>query len=141
MIVTCGGRTVYDSEVKSRWTGEIEENRKKFVGLFGKVMTALAPTMYLSARIGTAVLAAQGGDQIRTGFMAVIDVFTAIAEPILWFYALIGCIMMATGKNRDEGWARLKNVGYAYIAIALLPTFFSLMRWIATLVKGSIHIG
>ncbi len=52
-------------------------------------------------------------DKIRRGFHDIIDVFTALAEPILWFYALTACVLIAT-KNKNAGWERLKNVGYAY---------------------------
>jgi hypothetical protein len=92
----------------------------------------------LATSASAAVAVVSQGDKIREGFMQIIDVFTAIAEPILWFYAVTACVLMATGKNKDLGWDRLKRVGYSYIFIALLPTFFAFLRWMAEMLKGAI---
>lgn len=128
--------------VVSRHEGEVEEGRKKFVNWFGN----FGVTLLMSVSMGTVTQwawAEETGkssmssvEEIRKGFMEVIDVFTAVAEPILWFYAVVGCILMATGKNKDNGWGKLKNVGYAYIGIRLLPAFFVFMGWIANLLGG-----
>lgn len=137
--------TVYVGTVKSRWTGKLEEERKKFVVGWAKWVSAgiITTRMLVSTVRDVSAMAMKdptGADQIRSGFMQIIDVFTAITEPILWFYALTACILMATGKSKDLGWNRLKNVGYAYVFISLLPTFFSFLRWVAKLVGHSIDM-
>lgn len=143
MIVNCGGKVVLrkpvvDVKVQSKWTGDLEESRKS---LIEKVVSCIFPTVVMTkltmATASTTFAATTSAEQIRSGFHEILDVFTAIAEPILWFYALTACIMMAT-KNKQAGLDRLKQVGYAYAGIALLPTFFAFLRWIAELIKGSI---
>lgn len=127
-------------EVASRWSGEVEESRKVFVGkLSDWFITAVlanhvmgAPKVYAESTTDANV------DRIRAGFETLLDVFTALAEPILWFYALTACILIAT-KNKETGFNRLKHVAYAYAGIALLPAFFSLLRWIAEMIKGAIQ--
>jgi hypothetical protein len=142
LIVRCGGKVVLERReevvVKSRWSGELEKTRKTIIEKMTNLIipTILGVKMFLAHHNYAFAQAREAADQIRVGFQQVLDVFTAIAEPILWFYALTACILMAT-KNKDEGWKRLKQVGYAYTAIALLPTFFSLLRWIAGLLKES----
>lgn len=143
LVARCGGKVVLEKqlEVKSRWTGEIEENRKKVVAKSSIwVMAAVYGYKFTMSTLDSIAYASapSSADQIRKGFMQIIDVFTAITEPILWFYAITACILMATGKNKELGWGRLKNVGYAYIFITLLPTFFSFLRWVAQLVGGAI---
>jgi len=156
MIINVGGREVFRKPVietkmavKSKHTGELEEVRKtKMVPLITRAIVLAVGGVRIAKRAfadksheGLMVAANHigGGEQIRQGFTEIIDVFTAIAEPILWFYALIGCVMMATGKNKDAGWNRIKQVGYAYIGIALLPAFFAFLRWIASMLKGAVH--
>lgn len=125
--------------VKSRWSGEIEESRKTFVH---KMSDWFVTVILANQLIGTPKAMAEGAeknvDKIREGFDTILDVFTALAEPILWFYALTACILIAT-KNKDTGINRLKHVAYAYTAIALLPTFFALIRWVAELIKGAVQ--
>lgn len=128
-------------EVKSKYTGELEKSRNRIV----KFMTNLIMPGVIATKWAmthkeafAATVASGGADQIRHGFQTLLDTFTALAEPVLWFYALIGCIMIATGKNKDAGWNRIKQVGYAYVAIALLPTLFSLLRWVSVIIKGAI---
>lgn len=125
--------------VKSRWSGEIEESRKKFIHKLSDWFIAIVTANQLMG-IPKALAkgAEQNVDKIREGFDTILDVFTALAEPILWFYALTACILIAT-KNKDTGINRLKHVAYAYTAIALLPTFFALIRWIAELIKGAVQ--
>jgi hypothetical protein len=147
LIVRCGGKVVLERKeevtkqvtVKSRWHGNLEKTRKAVVDkIAGLIIPAtLGTRIFLSYHSPAFAQAREAAEQIRVGFQQVLDVFTAIAEPILWFYALTACILMAT-KNKDEGWKRLKQVGYAYTAIALLPTFFSLLRWIANLLRESL---
>lgn len=142
LTVRCGNRIVYEKPVvESKWTGQVEEARKEFVEKSSRWMAAVMIPLY-STKFTKAAFAAAAvvtsADKIRQGFMQIIDVFTAIAEPILWFYAVTACILMATGKNRDLGLSRLKNVGYAYLAIALLPTFFTFLRWMARMLGGAI---
>lgn len=123
-------------EVESRWSGELEEYRNKFINRSSAILTSIYfgfTTSHHAYAKSTEAVA-----KIRAGFGQLMDVFTAIAEPILWFYALTGCILMATGKNKDVGWNRIKQVFYAYIAIALLPTFFAFARWVAELIGASI---
>jgi hypothetical protein len=155
MVVNVGGREIYRKQVvetkvpvKSIHKGELEEVRKtKIVPLITRAVVLAVGGVRIAKRAfadtshaGMLVAASGGGgEQIRRGFTEIIDVFTAIAEPILWFYALIGCVMMATGKNKDAGWNRIKQVGYAYIGIALLPAFFAFLRWIANMLKGAIQ--
>lgn len=128
-------------EIKSKYTGELEKSRKKIVKFMtDMIMPAIITTKWAMAHKATVFAAGTivGADGIRKGFQTLLDTFTALAEPVLWFYALIGCIMIATGKNKDAGWTRIKQVGYAYVAIALLPTLFSLLRWVAAIIKGAI---
>jgi hypothetical protein len=147
-IATCGGKTIVKRpveriEVKSRWEGEVETNRQKVVAKSSTLAAAMMGTVY-SFRLHESAMAAAakvtGADKIREGFMQIVDVFTAIAEPILWFYALTACILMATGRNKELGWDRLKRVGYAYIFITLMPTLFQFLRWIAEILKGAIQL-
>ncbi|MMZ43628.1 hypothetical protein D1872_51910 [compost metagenome] len=142
LVVKCGNKIVYErQEVQSRWTGELEESRQEFVAKSSRWVSAALGVVYsykLAGSVSAAAAAITSAEKIRQGFMQIIDVFTAIAEPILWFYAVTACILMATGKNKDMGWDRLKRVGYAYIFIAMLPTFFSFLRWIAEMLRGAI---
>jgi hypothetical protein len=141
----CGGVVVLEPvSVKSRWTGELEEGRKRVNRSIAELLTIGVLGAGYSFRFADAVLAAgkavSASDKLREGFMQLIDVFTAISEPILWFYALIGCIMMATGKNKEKGMEKLKQVGYAYVVIALLPTIFDFLRYISTIIKASVQV-
>lgn len=79
-------------------------------------------------------------DKIRSGFTQLIDIATAVAEPILWFYALTACILMATGRNKELGWGRLKQVAYAYVGISLLPTIFSLLRYVGRIMAQALSM-
>jgi hypothetical protein len=143
MVVRAGGNVVYTKPVintkiqaESRWTGDLEETRKTWVNkMVDLIFPGVVMTKLTFATAGTA-MAASGADDIRRGFTEILDVFTAIAEPILWFYALTACILMAT-KNKQAGLDRLKQVGYAYAGIALLPTFFAFLRWVANIIKGA----
>lgn len=127
---------VCGEKVKSRWEGELEENRQNLVQKFSAM---IAPAMFYSLTgFSKGAVAETGADQLRDGFSEILDVLTAVAEPVLWFYALIGCIMIATGKSKDSGWEKLKQVGYAYLGISLLPAFFALLRWLSNLIQGSI---
>lgn len=69
-------------------------------------------------------------DNIRQKFSSIIDVFSAVSEPILWGFAIVGLVLVATG-NKQMGWARVKQVAYAYIGIQCLPAFFAFLRYIA----------
>jgi len=75
-------------------------------------------------------------DQLRQNFSKIIDVFTAIAEPILWGFAVVGLVLVATG-NKQMGWARVKSVAYAYIGINCLPAFFAFLRYIAKMLTSA----
>lgn len=114
---------------------QLENSRKDLVSKFSKWFIPSLLLMYP----GHALANAQTDkvEKIRTEFETILDIFTALAEPVLWFYALTACIMIAT-KNKDAGFNRLKQVAYAYAAIALLPTFFALLRWVSGLIKGAI---
>lgn len=125
-------------ENRSRHTGELEQGRKSLVRWFGEMILPTAIVTRLGMRATHAFAATQNANDLRRGFMDIVDIFTAIAEPILWFYALIGFIMMATGKSKDAGWNRIKNVGYAYIGISMLPTMFQMLRWISNIIRSSI---
>jgi hypothetical protein len=127
-------------EVKSKYTGELEKGRKRIVKfLTDLIMPVTIATRWAMTHQDALAAGVSGADKIRSGFQTLLDTFTALAEPVLWFYALIGCIMIATGKNKDAGWNRIKQVGYAYVAIALLPTLFSLLRWVSVIIKGAIQ--
>lgn len=75
-------------------------------------------------------------EQLRQNFSKIIDVFTAIAEPILWGFAIVGLVLVATG-NKSMGWARVKNVAYAYICINCLPAFFAFLRYISKMLTSA----
>lgn len=75
-------------------------------------------------------------DELRKNFSKIIDVFTAIAEPILWGFAIVGLVLVATG-NRQMGWQRVKSVAYAYICINCLPAFFAFLRYIAKMLTAA----
>lgn len=144
LVSSSAGKDVYKqvtgSEVESKYTGELEEIRK---GAVQKMLHLLLPTSVAVLSYSSTASASSNkasADEIRKGFSEILDLFTAIAEPILWFYALTACILMAT-KSKDAGLNRLKQVAYAYGAIALLPTFFALIRWVADMIKGSIQFG
>ena len=131
--------TVEKLKVESRWSGEVEESRKKFVhNLSDWFVTAVIANHVMSTPKAMAEGTDVNVDRIREGFGTILDVFTALAEPILWFYALTACILIAT-KNKETGLNRLKQVAYAYAAIALLPTFFAVIRWVAELIKGAVQ--
>lgn len=140
-IVRCGGKVVTYPSRREEPVQSLETTRKGVVDTMARVLTTtfVSSALYMKNTTIT-VLADNGANELREGFMEILDVFTAIAEPILWFYALIGCIMMATGKNRDLGWKRIKQVGYAYLSIALLPTFFSFLRWLANILEGAMQL-
>lgn len=129
------------SEVHSCCVGMFEEV-KKLVGSsvdVAKKASLLLPSILLR---GYSVAFASGGaDAIREGFQQLLDVATAIAEPILWFYAVTACVLMATGKNKSVGWDRLKNVGYGYILMVMMPTIFEFFRFIASILQTAIKIG
>lgn len=75
-------------------------------------------------------------DTIRASFSKIIDIFSAIAEPILWGYAIVGLVLVATG-NKQMGWARVKQVAYAYIGVQCLPAFFAFLRYLAKMLTAS----
>jgi len=130
------GRVVYrleESSIVSIHSGELEENRKSLIRAVVATIFSSSVMVNLSKHTHANV----GAEDIRIGFSEILDIFTAIAEPILWFYALTACVLMAT-KNKEAGWQRLKQVAYAYAAIALLPTFFALLRWMSDMIQNSI---
>jgi len=142
MTITVGGKVIQERTIESRWSGELEEGRKKLVKsvvewIFPTVLVTKL-TLASSKAVHAATTATSGAEDIRAGFTTIIDIFTAIAEPILWFYALTACILMAT-KSKNVGLDRLKQVAYAYAGIALLPTFFAFLRWVSEIIKTSIH--
>lgn len=75
-------------------------------------------------------------DNIRQKFSQIIDIFSAVAEPILWGFAIVGLVLVATG-NKTIGWQRVKNVAYAYIGIQCLPGFFAFLRYIAKMLTDA----
>ena len=81
-----------------------------------------------------------GAEQIRTGFKQVMNVAVAIAEPIIWVYAVIACVMIATNTSKDAGWNKLKNVGYAYMLMNLLPALFAFWCWMNKIIESSITL-
>lgn len=129
-------------------TCEVKDSYDKWINWFSKFGLGLL-TAYSWGRVGAkaayaatpeiakAVAASPAGaEQIRKGFQSVIDVITAIAEPILWGYAVVGLVLVATGK-KQAGWDRVKSVGWAYLGIAMLPTFFAFLRWVAAMLKAT----
>lgn len=143
MTVRVGGKTIQEGCVQSKWSGDLEETRRTLVHKISEFLVPTAIMTKLTLAASGSVLAAgnavQSADKIRMGFEQLLDVFTAITEPILWFYALTACIMMAT-KNKEAGWNRLKQVGYGYAGIALLPTFFAFLRYVANLIKDAVQL-
>jgi len=73
---------------------------------------------------------------IREKFSQIIDVFSAISEPILWGFAIVGLVLVATG-NKQMGWSRVKSVAYAYIGIQCLPAFFAFLRYVAKMLTDA----
>lgn len=106
----------------------------------GKGLRAVSVLPIILSKVSAVCEAASGADKMREGFMTLIETATAITEPILWFYALAACILMATGK-KGVGWEKLKNVGYSYILITMLPTLFQFCRWISKLILECIAVG
>lgn len=140
MVLKIGGVVVEPQPVKveSKYTGELEATRKKIVNKIVDLIIPVGLATKLSMSLAPGALAAaSSANKIRSGFHDIIEVFTALAEPILWFYALTACVLIAT-KNKSAGWERLKNVGYAYAGISLLPTFFAFLRWVSQVIKTSI---
>lgn len=110
----------------------LEENMDK-----GVKVVSLIPVIL--SKVSVICDAASGADKMREGFMTLIETAIAITEPILWFYALAACILMATGK-KGVGWEKLKNVGYSYILITMLPTLFQFCRWISKILMECIAL-
>lgn len=110
---------------------------KEFEGKSTKIAVILPVILTKVSRICEA---SNGVEQMRQGFMTLIQTATAITEPILWFYALTACILMATGK-KGVGWDKLKQVGYSYILITMLPTLFEFCRWISAILMTCIKMG
>lgn len=135
MVVRVGSKTTYTIE-RNPILKVSEAKSEQYGSTIGNIGTGILTT-YMWSKLGGNVLAAAGVEQIRSGFQQVIDVFTAIAEPILWGYAVVGLVMVATGK-KQAGWDRVKSVGWSYLCIAMLPTFFAFLRWVAIILKQSI---
>jgi len=113
-----------------------ESKDNKYLNWFGKIGIALLSTYSYShimtkiALGATEVAEEVTSDTIRASFSKIIDIFSAIAEPILWGYAIVGLVLVATG-NKQMGWARVKQVAYAYIGVQCLPAFFAFLRYLA----------
>src|SRR6185312_14977571 len=105
-ITHCEGKVLYsrESPKSTRYTGELEESRKMLVEKMTNILLPSTAMLGFMLSTSNVVLAdtSTSADDIRRGFMDILDVFTAIAEPILWFYALTACILIAT-KNKDTG--------------------------------------
>lgn len=112
---------------------------KKLISIIIPFVLAIKASITADNTVALAADTAKNADQIRSGFQQLLEVFTALAEPILWFYALTACILIVT-KDKNTGWERLKHVAYAYAGIALLPTFFALLRWVSDMIKDAITI-
>lgn len=126
------------SPVKVEQETEIESLRKKVVNCMVNIIFPTGIMAYSALKYPEHAYANENpAESIRQGFTDILDIFTAIVEPILWFYALTACVLMAT-KNKDAGWQRLKQVGYAYAGIALLPTFFAFLRWVSDMLTSAI---
>lgn len=109
-------------------------NKKVTSHKIAKIM-ALIPGIIIAA--SSTVSASAGSDQIRKGFMQIFDIASAIAEPILWFYAVTACVLIATGRNKEMGWTKLKQVGYGYICLTMIPAIFSFLRWMSMSLSAS----
>lgn len=115
---------------------------KELTKMVGTTKVAIKTSILLPAILTTSKTFAYAGSSeavksIQEAFEQLMSIATAIAEPILWFYALTSLILMATGKSKAIGWNRLKNVGYAYIGMTLLPTIFAFLRWISGILKSA----
>jgi len=84
-----------------------------------------------------ALASVTGVDKMRAGFQQLVDIFTVIAEPILYGYGVAALVLMAT-SSKERGWQRLKMVGYAYLGITCLPAFFSLLRYVGGMFKEAL---
>ena len=87
MTITVGGKVIQERVVESRWSGELEEGRKRLINtvvewIFPAVLVTKL-TIASSKSVLAATTATSGADDIRAGFTTIIDIFTAIAEPIL----------------------------------------------------------
>lgn len=130
-------------ELQGKIGGTCQRMYKELTKMVGSTKVALRAGRLVPILLtlpGTRVYAAVSGNadtlaKIRQAFEQLMEIATAIAEPILWFYALTSLILMATGKSKTIGWNRLKNVGYAYIGMTLLPTIFAFLRWISSLLR------
>ena len=138
----------YQNFIKNNPIGTVDEERNKYDSFIEKYclklptgLTIMSTLPLACATTSHTLIASTGASMIREGFKEILEVLTAISEPVLWFYAVTGCVLMATDKNRDKGWSRLKNVGYSYIIISILPTIFSFLRWVATILSGAISLG
>lgn len=124
----------------------ISESTSKVFNIFSEVIhefegksTKIAVILPVIFNRMTTICSADGINQMRKGFTTLIETATAITEPILWFYALAACILMATGK-KGVGWDKLKNVGYSYILITMLPTLFEFCRWVSRILMTCIKM-
>lgn len=119
---------------------EINETLEKMFGCTRTVKKVCRYLpLFLVLKLPKSVLAANNTNvqTMRKAFEQILTIATAIAEPILWFYAVTALIMMATGKNKMMGKERLKSVIYSYIGITMLPTLFSFLRWVSQVLKGA----
>lgn len=141
IVIRCNGEIIHEPRKQEMSPGQValEEGRKSFIKKVTNFILPSSIALRLAIANPSVSLAetTEHVEDLRGGFQELLDVFTALAEPILWFYALIACILMVT-KDKNAGWNKLKHVVYAYVGIALLPTFFSLLRWVSDMVKTAI---
>lgn len=76
--------------------------------------------------------------KLQEVFLILREIAIAVGEPILWFYALTAIILMATGKNKAQGWGRLKQVMYSYLFLRCLPALFALVGWLSEVLMGAL---
>lgn len=112
----------------------IKEKCLDGIGKFGVGLMTFYSYSHLAMKVALGATATP--DNIRANFSKIIDVFSAVAEPILWGFAIVGLVLVATG-NKQMGWSKVKGVAYAYIGIQCLPAFFAFLRYIARMLTSA----
>lgn len=76
--------------------------------------------------------------KLGEGFMVIYDIVATIAEPFLMIVFIYGFFHFAVGKN-EQAWTRIKQAGYAYIGIVMLPGIFKLLRYVGDVLRDAFN--